>query len=87
MALKKDFEITKNGFSGTLVATDAYIKVESVNGTKLNVFAEVLVMSKDNEFIEKLYRSFRPNLNGANFIKQAYEHLKTLPEFAGAIDC
>jgi hypothetical protein len=26
-------------------------------------------------------------LDGANPIAQAYEHLKTLPEFAGAIDC
>lgn len=87
MALKKDFEITKDGFSGTLVANDAYIKVESVNGTKLNVCAEISVKTKDNEFIEKIYRSFCPNLNGGNFIAQAYFHLKTLPEFAGATDC
>lgn len=26
-------------------------------------------------------------LEGENPFKQAYEHLKTLPEFAGAIDC
>jgi hypothetical protein len=26
-------------------------------------------------------------LDGENPIKQAYEHLKTLPEFAGASDC
>jgi hypothetical protein len=31
--------------------------------------------------------SFAPDLNGKNFIAQAYEHLKTLPEFAGATDC
>jgi hypothetical protein len=30
---------------------------------------------------------FAPNLDGPNFIKQAYEHLKTLPEFDGAVDC
>jgi hypothetical protein len=33
------------------------------------------------------YYKFAPNLDGANFIKQAYEHLKTLPEFSGATDC
>jgi hypothetical protein len=27
------------------------------------------------------------DLNGENPIKQAYQHLKTMPEFAGAIDC
>lgn len=26
-------------------------------------------------------------IDGENPIKQAYEHLKTLPEFAGATDC
>ena len=31
--------------------------------------------------------SFLYNLEGENPIKQAYEHLKTLPEFEGAIDC
>ena len=31
--------------------------------------------------------NFVPNLEGQNFIAQAYEHLKTLPEFAGAEDC
>jgi hypothetical protein len=27
------------------------------------------------------------DIEGDNPIKQAYEHLKTLPEFEGAIDC
>ncbi len=30
---------------------------------------------------------FAPELDRENFIKQAYEHLKTLPEFEGAEDC
>jgi hypothetical protein len=30
---------------------------------------------------------FFPSLEGNNFIAQAYEHLKTLPEFEGAEDC
>jgi citrate lyase gamma subunit len=87
MALKKDFEFTKDGFTGTLVSKDAYIKVESVGGTKSSVSAEVSVTSSDGKLIEKAYHSFVPNLDGANFIKQAYQHFKTLPAFAGATDC
>jgi hypothetical protein len=87
MALRKNFQVTKAGFSGVLVSNDAYIKVESVSGTKLNVCAEISIFSQDNELIEKIYRSFTPNLDGGNFIAQAYFHLKTLPEFAGATDC
>lgn len=30
---------------------------------------------------------FDYDINGANPIAQAYEHLKTLPEFSGAQDC
>jgi hypothetical protein len=28
-----------------------------------------------------------PSLDGDNSIRQAYLHLKTLPEFANAVDC
>jgi hypothetical protein len=31
--------------------------------------------------------SFSINKAGGNFIEQAYEYLKTLPEFADAVDC
>jgi hypothetical protein len=30
---------------------------------------------------------FIPDMEGGNFIKQAYLYLKTLPEFADAVDC
>jgi hypothetical protein len=42
---------------------------------------------KEGELIERKVYEFTPNLEGANFIAQAYDHLKTLPEFSGAIDC
>jgi hypothetical protein len=48
----------------------------------VGIFAE-----KDGQMLEpKTYR-FAPSLDGKNFITQAYEHLKTLPEFAGATNC
>ena len=37
--------------------------------------------------VEEQDYSFKPTLDGDNFIQQAYNHLKTLPEFAGSTDC
>ena len=64
---------------------DAYIKVETVRGSKESLSA-LVSLSNDATAIQQTYR-FEPDLDGPNFIKQVYEHLKTLPEFAGAEDC
>lgn len=84
MALKKTV-ITSSG----LQAVDAYHRVEQLK-----------VVSKDAiSFCVRSYASIeKPNFNEVNYscsyfldgenpIKQAYEHLKTMPEFAGATDC
>jgi len=62
-----------------------YIKVLEVRGGKENMVAVVQTQLKENLFLTDHY-DFTPSLDGPNFIKQAYEHLKTLPEFAGATD-
>jgi len=86
MALSKN--ITIEAFGRTLNFNDAYIKVMNLNGTKEQVDVKVCSFSaKDGELLETQYARFTPNMNGDNFIKQAYNHLKTLEEFAGAIDC
>lgn len=66
---------------------NCYVKVVSVIGTKSNCTATVISYSSDKseEICQSVY-DFTPNLDGSNFIKQAYEYLKTLPEFAGAAD-
>jgi hypothetical protein len=64
---------------------NVYIKVERVSGTKNAIMFEVL-MQADTVKQAASYE-FTPNMNGSNFIKQAYEYLKTLPEYSGAIDC
>lgn len=65
-----------------------YIKVQSVSGNKDSVGATVTfsATSEDQPFHME-YVEFTPNLEGGNFIKQAYENIKSLPDFAGAIDC
>jgi hypothetical protein len=85
MALKKTIT-TDQGFE----AVDAYRRVEGVrlNG-KTNMSFQVRSYKDDSgvqAFADAAYDAAY-NLNGANPITQAYQHLKTLPEFAGAIDC
>lgn len=88
MALRKTIKKTVNGFSGTLVCENAYWKVTDIVGTKTNVKFCVCAFSEEKQ-VDAVTYSFKPSVEegSANFIKQAYEHLKTLPEFDGAEDC
>jgi hypothetical protein len=65
-----------------------YIKVTSVAGTKEAFSASVSFTDNQsgNLVLHKQYE-FPLDLNGPNPIKQAYEYLKTLPEFTDATDC
>ena len=77
------FGVVNTGES--MVSVNAYIKVKNVQGGKETVTASV-EFSDGQTALQKQF-VFAPNLDGPNFIKQAYEHLKTLPEFDGAVDC
>lgn len=89
MALRKEFK--KEVFGQTLTFNDAYFKIERVYGNKHSVQIEVTGYDnseRHNEIFQRNY-SFIPEVeDGAeNFIKQGYEYLKTLDEYADAIDC
>lgn len=87
MALKQ--KITENIRLVGNVELSAYISVESITGGKGAMLADVRYTkdSKDGDLIKVCQFSFIPNMDGENFISQAYQHLKTLPEFFGAVDC
>ena len=95
MALRKTFTLqgksyVHGGFWSTpqkdeTVIAECYIKVVSVSGDKENVAAKVEFTSP-NVSGARTY-VFAPLMDGDNFIKQSYEHLKSLDEFAGATDC
>jgi hypothetical protein len=90
MALKKTLSFTPDGFSTPAMLQDAYCKVVQINGDKTKIFFDVVFFNKTDDCVTpalKKQYSFVPNLDGRNFIAQAYNHLKTLPEFAGATDC
>jgi len=74
--------------SKTINFDNAYIIVREFHGTKTNMtfdvhWAEVV----GGVHIQNKTYGCLVDLNGDNPIKQAYEYLKTLPEFANATDC
>ena len=95
MALRKSISVSGAAFvqtdigiintGVTEVSFDAYIKVDKVSATKTDAVADVIIFG-DGKSQMKTYR-FTPSMDAGNFIKQTYEHLKTLPEFANAEDC
>jgi hypothetical protein len=87
MALKKQTSLVDN-FDILVDIGVSYIRVEKVDASKTKATAVVSFNNEnaDKNFITKLY-DFQPDLAGRNFIAQGYDYLKTLPEFAGAIDC
>ncbi len=91
MALQKTIAL-ENG----LTVQDAYIRIESVTGTKESM--TVAVAAYLNEAAHNAQKPpldllktfvFVPSVadGSANFIEQGYAYLKTLPEFADATDC
>lgn len=84
MALSKTVT-TPQGFE----ATNAYITCEGIR-----LYGKEHIEFQVRSSKEKGLSSFSDiahfapyELEGANPIKQAYEYLKTLPEFADAVDC
>ena len=87
MALKKTMTLNDN-FGEQIAFDETYVKVEDVGGTKENVSATVnIYKAKGGQFLFLFRTNFTPSMEGGNFIRQTYDHLKTLPEFAGAADC
>lgn len=84
MALKNAFT-TVHGIN----LSDAYIRVEALRlATKSTIafnvcfYADPAKPMVDGRPIECAY-----DLAGANPLEQAYAHLKSMPEFSGAVDC
>jgi hypothetical protein len=87
MALTKTLNI-KDNFGIEITFNDTYIKVVSVSGDKHLLTAQVSTQAKkDGTHLGMKLFSFTTDMQGDNPIRQAYKHLKTLPEFEGATDC
>lgn len=80
--------ISQNRIIKGIQVNNCYVKVQSVSGTKNSVQAVVTFSANsEQEPLDSMLEIFTPSMDGGNFIAQAYAHLKTLPEFAGAVDC
>jgi hypothetical protein len=88
MAITKTWTKTQKGFSGELILQNAYCKIYEISGSKEKInFSLGISEQSESERLDVRFYNFVPRLDGQNFIAQAYIHLKTLPEFAGATDC
>lgn len=67
----------------------AYVRVESILMTKSSASAVAVWRQSDGSGIvfDRTEFAFDLSLEGTNAFAQAYLHLKTLPEFANAVDC
>lgn len=83
MALKTDWK------NGEKTYKDCYVKVVSLDGNKKYINGVALVIDQElNEPVYDYRFMFTPstNDNSVRWDKQAYEYLKTLPEFKNAVD-
>ncbi|NBW16332.1 MAG: hypothetical protein EBR82_50960 [Caulobacteraceae bacterium] len=81
MALKQTFE-----FNGVEVP-NGYLKVTDFAGSKLSIgFSLAYKASAEHDAIKIERFNFVPTMD-KNFIQQAYEHLKELPQFENASNC
>lgn len=81
MALQAD--VTKFG----VTLPNGYHQVDYLYISKKAVrFAVIVYTAKDGERVTHFDHSMDYNPDGAEPLTQAYEYLKTLPEYAGAID-
>jgi hypothetical protein len=83
MALQKNIETAQG-----LNVNNAYIRVEdiSLNKDLMHINIKTYV-SVEKPYLSTGVFSCAYSLEGQNPFKQAYEYLKTLPEFSGATDC
>lgn len=88
MALTKAVQLF-DSFGEEREFTNAYIRVDLISGGKENMLAQVCIYrsATDSRVLKSIGYQFAPQISGENFIAQAYQYLKTIPEFADAEDC
>ena len=89
MALKKE-KIFLDQFGDGRVFPNTYIRVDKIYGSKELLVIHVGYYNEDRNPMRYLMTeqfNFVPDLNEVNFIAQAYNYLKTLPQFSNSVDC
>lgn len=87
MALKKTLTLVDN-FGRNVEFVDAYIKIISIFGGKDSITAEIAIFeSKTGRILKSDSLRFSPELDGSNFIRQAYLRAKETTAFENSSDC
>lgn len=89
-AVFTDAYIRVNAVTGSKHRVEAHVGFYSPDPQPATVPAvdgRAAVPNADSNFLCTKQYSFVPDMNGGNFIAQAYAALKREPEFAGATDC
>jgi hypothetical protein len=87
MALQLNISL-QNNFDEISIFKNAYVKISRIDCDKTNGKAVTHILKeKEGKVLDSRAFEYPIKLDGDNFIKQAYLHLKTLPEFADAVDC
>jgi hypothetical protein len=97
MALRKIMAIEGNAVIGTpegnvnigkeKAVLNAYCKITNLTSNKNAGRVVVNCVDGENKLIKQYEVPLSTEDNAPNFIKQAYLHLKTLPDWADATDC
>ena len=86
MALSK--KLTVNVHGTAVEFPNAYCKITAITGNKEAVTATINTLSDQaGELITSTSFQFEPDLDGKNFIAQAYSAAKKLPEFENSTNC
>jgi hypothetical protein len=83
--IQTSFGVVENGTQR--VSFSAYVKVISISGNKHKVTAIVRLSGDVAQCTTQYQVPVSVEAGSGNLIEQVYQHLKTLPEFAGAEDC
>jgi hypothetical protein len=94
MALNKTISL-KNNFGTETTIQNAYIRVDgliikrkhAITGERLVEIAVSINNDESSPALEKRGHFFALDLSGSNPLDQAYQFLKTMPDYAGATDC
>jgi hypothetical protein len=97
MALRKIIQVEGEAFVNTesgpisigqqKTAFAAYCKITNLTGDKVDGRVTVECVGDNCKIVKQHFVEFSTEDGAPNFIRQAYLHLKTLPEFEGATDC
>jgi hypothetical protein len=88
MAIRHTFNLQDN-FNRNVQFDNCYAKVAGIDGSKdgITFTIEIRQAQDDKNVLTSQHYFFVPSLEGKNFIAQAYDFLKSKPEFATAQDC